>query len=533
MAGFDEQQGARADLEHGTIAGLVRNAAAAWPDAVAIEDGDTVLTFAELEQHARRAARAYLSRGIERGDCVGIWAPNAARWVVAALGLHLAGGVLVPINTRYRGAEAGYILGRSRAKLLVTVQGFLGTSYVDLLAAADVDLPELRETIVMLGDTPDGATNWDAFLAGADDVDDDALDARIAELSGDDLCDVLFTSGTTGQPKGAMCAHGQTLRAYGDWSAVTGLRAGDRYLVVAPFFHAFGYKAGWLACLLSGATILPQPVFDVDAVLSRIGRDRVSVLPGPPALYQSILGRADLSGFDLSSLRLAVTGAASIPVSLIERMRDRLGFETIITGYGLTEACGIATMCRWGDDPETIATTSGRAIPAVEVSVVDADGASLPAGEQGEVLVRGYNLMRGFFGDEHATAEAIDDDGWLHTGDIGILDERGYLRITDRLKDMFIVGGFNAYPAEIENALAAHDAIAEVAVIGVPDERLGEVGQAWVVLRQGAELGETELIAWARERLANFKVPRSVRVVDALPRNASGKVLKFALRERS
>jgi HIP---CoA ligase len=278
--------------------------------------------------------------------------------------------------------------------------------------------------------------------------------------------------------------------------------------------------------------VLPQAVFDAGAVLARIGRDRVTVLPGPPALYQSLLARPDLGEHDLSSLRLAVTGAAVIPVELVHRMRRELGFETVITGYGLTEATGIATMCRAGDDPETIATTSGRAIPGVEVIVRDDSGAEAPPGRSGEVLVRGYNVMRGYLDDPEATAAAIDAGGWLATGDIGVLDARGNLRVTDRKKDMFIAGGFNVYPAEIEHVLHAHEGVALAAVVGAADERLGEVGVAFVVARAGARLVPDELLAWCRERMANYKVPRRIVLVDALPTNASGKVMKFQLREQ-
>ena len=352
-------------------------------------------------------------------------------------------------------------------------------------------------------------------------------------MSPDDLSDILFTSGTTGKPKGVMTTHGQNLRVFRVWSDVVGLCADDRYLIVNPFFHGFGYKAGWLAAIMCGATILPQPVFDVPAVLERIGRDRVSVLPGPPTLYQMILAHPDRSRYDLSSLRLAVTGAAAIPVELIHRMRRELTFKTIITGYGLTESTGVVTMCRYDDDPETIATTSGRAIPDIEVRCVNRAGTEVARGEPGEVVVRGYNVMRGYFDDAEATAAAIDADGWLHTGDIGVMNERGYLRITDRIKDMFITGGFNCYPAEIENLMHGNEAIAQVAVIGVPDERLGEVGMAYVVPRPGAAPTPESIIAWCRTHMANYKVPRYVEVVTSLPTNASGKVTKFVLREQA
>jgi acyl-CoA synthetase (AMP-forming)/AMP-acid ligase II len=256
-------------------------------------------------------------------------------------------------------------------------------------------------------------------------------------------------------------------------------------------------------------------------------------LPGPPSLYQTILARGDLGSRRLTSLRLAVTGAAVVPVELVGRMRDDIGFRTVLTGYGLTEATGVSTLCREGDDPETIATTSGRAIPDVEVSVVNDEGHEVPRGSPGEVVVSGYTVTRGYFDDAEATAGVLDGGGRLRTGDIGIMDARGYLRITDRKKDMFIVGGFNAYPAEIEGVLSSHQAIAHVAVVGAPDDRLGEVGVAFVVPRSGAGVSEEELVSWSRQRMANYKVPRRFVMVDALPTNATGKVLKYALRERA
>jgi acyl-CoA synthetase (AMP-forming)/AMP-acid ligase II len=268
-------------------------------------------------------------------------------------------------------------------------------------------------------------------------------------------------------------------------------------------------------------------------VMRRVDEERISMLPGAPAIYQTILDHPDLDQFDLSTLRLAVTGAATVPVEMIRRMASELTFRTIVTGYGLTESTGIATMCRHTDDPETIANTAGRPIPGVEVRVVDDDGKTLEPGQPGEVLVRGYNLMAGYFGDDAATADAIDADGWLHTGDVGVLDRAGNLKITDRTKDMFVVGGFNAYPAEIENMLMEHPSVGQVAVIGVPDHRMGEVGKAYVVPRAGTTVDGAELLAWARERMANYKVPRSVDVVEALPLNATGKVLKYVLREQA
>jgi acyl-CoA synthetase (AMP-forming)/AMP-acid ligase II len=451
---------------------------------------------------------------------------------VASLAVHRVGAVLVTLNTRYKGPEAAHILNASGARLLFTVTDFLDTDYVELLGDRSA-VPTVEEVVVLRGEQRGADAAWDGFLARAEATEPAATAERAAAVTGDDTSDLLFTSGTTGAPKGAMLRHGASTRAFDAWASIVGLEAGDRYLVVNPFFHSFGLKAGILASLIKGATIVPHPVFDVPSVMRRVAEERITMLPGPPTIYQSILDHPDRDAQDLSTLRLAVTGAAAVPVELIRRMRSELTFRTILTAYGLTEAHGVVTVCRHDDDLETIATTSGRAIPGVEVRTVDEDGADVAPGEPGEVVVRGYNLMSGYFGNDDATAEAIDADGWLHTGDVGVLDGAGNLRITDRIKDMFIVGGFNAYPAEIEATILRHPAVSQVAVVGVPDERLGEVGLAVVVPRPGTEVDADELVAWCREEMANFKVPRHVRVVDALPLNASGKVLKYQLRDEA
>ena len=484
-----------------------------------------------------------VASGVERGDRIGIWAPNCFEWMVAALGAVGAGAVLVPLNTRFKGDEAAFVLGASRARLLFTVEGFLGTDYPRMLADAGGrrELPDLERVVVLRSE---GDRNrrpsaelptepWADFLGREQEVGADVAAGRAASLDAGDLSDLIFTSGTTGRPKGAMTTHGQSVRTFATWSEVVGLRAGDRYLIVNPFFHTFGYKAGILACLMTGATMVPEPVFDVDLLLARIAEERVSVLPGPPTVFQSILDHPERERFDLSTLRLVVTGAAAVPVELVERLWSELGIETVLTAYGLTEATGTATMCRRGDSAEVIAMTSGRAIPDVEVKVVDAEGEECPKGETGEIVVRGYNVMQGYFDDPEATEATIDEEGWLHTGDLGTMDEAGNVAITDRLKDMYVSGGFNVYPAEIEAVLRQHPAVGEVAVVGVADHRMGEVGLAVVVPAAGGPTSlDDELIAWVRERLANYKVPRGVETVDALPVNASGKVLKRELRER-
>lgn len=518
------------DFSSMTIPRLASYAADRFGDASAIEDGDVRLTFRELAAAVLDAARAFIAAGIQPGDRVSIWAPNIHEWILAALGAQSAGGVLVPFSTRMKGAEAAYILNKSRARILLTMGDFLGTNYVQMLRGQE--LPTLEKIVVLRGEER-GVEAWASFLTAGRAIPLERARRTAAEVRPTELSDILFTSGTTGHPKGVMTEHGQNLRTFAEWSGIVGLREGDRYLIVNPFSHSFGYKAGWMSCLMRGATALPQAVFDVAQVLERIGRDKVSVIPGPPALYQSILAHPKRGEYDLSSLRLAVTGAAPVPVELVRRMREELGFDTVVTAYGLTEVSGVATVCRPDDDAETISTTSGRAIEGVEVRCVDAEGVEAPRGQPGEILVRGYNVMRGYFEDEVATRETIDADGWLHTGDIGVMDERGYVDITDRIKDMFIMGGFNCYPAEIENLLFNHPDIAQAAVIGVPDERMGEVGMAFVVPVPGSDPKPEAIIAWCKDHMANYKVPRYVEIIDALPMNASNKVLKYVLRERA
>lgn len=512
-----------------TIPALVFESAQRYAGRSAIEEQGVCIDYAQLPQLALEVCRSLLACGIEAGDRVAIWAPNQSEWVLAALGIHFAGAIVVPINTRMRGSEAADILARSRTRILFVVGQFLGVDYPAML---EPQRPATLERIVVLDGSPPRPSDldWKGFLSGGRAISEDSARARALAVRPTDISDLMFTSGTTGKPKGVMNAHGQSLRAFSEYARVIGLEAGDRYLVVNPFFHSFGYKAGWLTCLLAGATILPHPVFDAEAVFRRVERDRVSVLPGPPTLYLSMLAHPNLAQTNLKSLRVAVTGAAAIPPVLIERMRNELGFSVVTTAYGLTECGGLATICDPSDDAETIATTSGRAIAGTEVRIVDQHNQPLPVGEAGEICLRGFHVMQGYFEDPQATAEAMDEDGWLHTGDIGILDQRGYVRITDRLKDMFIVGGFNCYPAEIEAGLMEHPDIAQVAVIGVPDPRMGEVGCACVVLRPDSELDEATLIAWARKNMANYKVPRYVRFVSDLPMNASNKVMKNELR---
>jgi acyl-CoA synthetase (AMP-forming)/AMP-acid ligase II len=471
-----------------TIPEMVLSAADRFGDAEAIVDGPLRLTFSQIVDRIRCAAGAFADLGIGKGERVAVWAPNSADWIIAAFGLLTAGGVLVPVNTRFKTEEAGDIIARSGVKAVLVQKGFLGQDYT---APAGTPVIDLKSDFLSSGSPFEQA------------------------MSGDDISDIIFTSGTTGRPKGAMMNHRQTLRMYEEWATLADLREGDRYLQINPYFHTFGLKAGLITSFLRGATMLPVAVFDVDTVVDLIAHEGITMRPGPPTLYHSLLTVGDKS--KLSTLRAGVTGAADIPVELVRRIHDELPFQTLMTGYGLTEA-GNVTLSLPGDSFEDVATTAGVPCEGVEVRIAD----------DGEVLARGYGVMQGYLDDPAATAHAIDGDGWLHTGDLGKFTESGRLRIVGRKKDMFIVGGFNAYPAEIEGFLLSHPAVAQAAVIGVPDERLGQVGKAFVV-RKG-DVTADELISWCRDRMAGFKVPRAVQFLDSLPLNATGKVMKDQLR---
>ncbi|MEU6658806.1 AMP-binding protein [Streptomyces sp. NPDC046821] len=525
-----------------TIPRLLAGAAAEHRENLAVVDGDLRVSYRELADAVARTARAYVATGICPGDRVAVWAPNRFEFMLAMLGAQSAGACVVPINTRYRGREAAVILERSRASLLVVAGGFLGNDFAAMVREAVADsarpdedgpvpgLPHLRTLVdITATESSENTLAWPDFLARADEVSPER-GAEIADaVTPDDVCDIMFTSGTTGVPKGVLSAHRQTIGVARVWAQGAKLSPADNYAIVNPFFHGFGYKAGMIAALEAGSTIYPLPTFDVDRTLELIASAKISVLPGAPTIFTSLLDHPRLAEFDLSSLRFSIAGAASVPESLFQRMRDELGFETVAQAYGLTE-CVVATQSRPNEDPAHIAQTTGPGVPGIEVRVVDAEQKEVPVGEDGEILLRGDNVMLGYFEDEAATRAAIDTEGWFHTGDVGRLDEHGCLKITDRIKDMIIVGGFNVYPAEVENTLAAHPGVSESAVVGIPDARLGNVPCAYVVPRRDVRPTPEEIIAFCKTRLANFKVPSRIVLVDELPKNASGKILKTDLR---
>jgi len=532
-----------------TIPALVAYAAEHFTDREALVDGPVRLSFAELAEQVRQASAALIASGVKHGDKVAIWAPNTARWVIAALAATSVGAAMVPLNSRYRGVEAHQILSRAEARVLFVAEGFLDTAYTRLLVdgAAQLGytdeshvvpgLPKLK-TLVSLPAGPSGApvdsavlplAGWDDFLASGLGVDPALVAERAAQVTADDVADVIFTSGTTGRSKGVVSAHRQSLGVSYAWAGHAQISAEDRYLVVSPFSHTFGYKVGILVCLATGAAIYPMATFDLDETVRLLREEKISVIPGAPTIHQSILDHPNFPAAEETNWRLAVLGSAMVPDRLLERLRTEARVQQLTTAYGLSEAV-VVTMCRPGDSAHTVTSTAGRPTAGFEVRVVDTAGRNVPAGTAGEVLVRGENVMLGYLDDPEATAKAIDADGWLHTGDMGKLNEDGYLSIVDRIKDMFTVGGFNVYPAEVENTIGSLDGVSACAVLPQPDDRMGEVAHAVVEVLPGSQLTEQDVITHCRKWLANYKVPRSVEITAQLPRNAAGKILKRSIR---
>ncbi len=508
-----------------TIPGAVERTAAGHADRAALCAGDREVSYAELVAAVRDTARAVIEAGVGAGERVVIWAPNSIDWAVASLAVLYAGAVVVPVNTRYTAAEAADVMVRSRCRLVFAEGAFLGRSLAAEASGGAGEAP-----VVSLGASAAGTTSVEDFVGAAGAGTASHLGRRLDDLRPGDISHVQFTSGTTGRSKGAMLRHDAMVRTTAEWARVVGLGPEDRYPIVSPFSHIGGHKTGLLATITAGATAFPFPTLDTTALADTIEAHSVTVLQGPPTMFHALIGEARRSGAGrFGSLRVAITGAAAIPPALVRDLLDVLGIESVFTAYGLSEATGVCTITRAGDPVELIAGTSGRPIPGVEVGIIGGDGTLLAEGEAGEIVVRGGSLMAGYLDDPEATAAAFQD-GWLRTGDIGWIGADGYLRIVDRLKDMIIVGGFNVYPAEVEAILLGHGDVDQVAVVGIADERLGEVAAAFVVPVAGRQPSPDELARFCRGQLANFKVPRHVWLVESLPLNAAGKVDKPDLR---
>lgn len=516
-----------------TIPALLRHAARAFgakPALDCVSDGP--IAFDRLDFVADQFAKALIADGMAHGDFVGLWAPNMWEWVAAAVGAQRIGGAIIPLNSRLSGAEAAEILRRARVKRLVCIGPHVGKDFPSLLR--DQNLPDLTRVIVLrpqqmrLGDTE---IAWDNFLTLGDRVPATTLATREALVQPDTLADVMFTSGTTGRPKGPLFDHQRTVACARVLAHASGQRADDVHCCFGPFSHIGGYKNAWVAALAVGNTVVWPESFKSEMLLDLIARYRVSAMAAPPTVWQDIIDHPARTDWDLSSLRYLALGGARVPAELVRQMHAILAPERIAVGYGMTESSGIVSMSAPDDTVEQIAQTVGRPTDDVDIRIEGSDGTPLGKDDAGEILVRCDRLFIGYLNDPETTKAALTPDGWLRTGDIGAFDGDGYLRITDRLKDMFIVGGFNVYPAEIEHKLGTYPGIRQCAVIGIPDRRMGEAGHIFVVRAPGSAVNEAEIIDWCRQNLATYKVPKGVSFVNELPINATGKVMKFELRQ--
>jgi acyl-CoA synthetase (AMP-forming)/AMP-acid ligase II len=517
--------------EFTSIPHLAQSMAERWGGETYIIEDEREWSFAETAERMMDVARGLVAIGVKPGDRVALCAPNSAVWIHAALGVHAAGAILVPLSTRFKPVELAHILATSGTSIVITVGEFLGTDYAGRLRESIQRAGVPAQLVAIDGPVRSGEWSLDDLAERGRVVERAEVQARIDALTPEALSDIMFTSGTTGAAKGVKIKHGQSIRGYGWLSRSFSYRERETFAVVPPFFHGFGYKAGWLAGLINALRIIPVPVFEPEKLLELVQSHRVNLLNGPPTIFADLMQHPRLRDYDISSLRVGTTGAATIPLQVITDMHDILGLDVVINAYGLTESTALVSSSNPSDPPERVAHTVGRPAEGLEVRIVDPDGDELPRGETGEIWVRGYLVTEGYWEDPEATAAAITSDGFLRTGDLGDMDAEGYLRVTDRKKDMYIVGGFNAYPAEIEDILIRHPDIAHVAVIGVPDDRMGEVGWAFVVRSAGSHLTEQDVIEYAARTLANFKVPRRVEFLDELPRTPSMKVTKVPLRE--
>jgi fatty-acyl-CoA synthase len=516
-----------------TIGDHFERTAARFADRPALvsRQQDVRLTYAQLDAAVDAAAAGLLRAGIRAGDRVGIWAPNCAEWVLVQYATAKVGAILVNVNPAYRTHELEYVLRQSGVRLLFSASAFKTSDYAAMVDEVSGAVDTLERTVFV--DRPE----WDEFCAG--EPDRDAIAARMAALSFDDPINIQYTSGTTGFPKGATLSHHNILNNGFFVTELVNLTEHDLTCLPVPFYHCFGMVMGNLGTLAhGGCVVIPAPAFDPRATLEAVAAEGVTSLYGVPTMFIAMLGHEDFDSFDLSSLRTGIMAGSPCPIEVMKKVVDRMHMAEVAICYGMTETSPVSTQTRVDDPLERRVGTVGRVGPHVEVKVVDPDtGLVVSRGEPGELCTRGYSVMLGYWPTHPTpsaqTAEAIDLAGWMHTGDLATMDEEGYLNIVGRSKDMIIRGGENIYPREIEEFLYTHEGIADVQVIGVPDDRYGEELCAWVIARPDAALDEDAVREYCRGRLAHFKVPRYVIFADEFPMTVTGKVQKFKMREAS
>ena len=515
-----------------TIGADLSRTVAAHPDREALVEvaSGRRWTWRELEDDVDRVAKGLMAAGVEKGDRVGIWAPNCAEWTLVQYAAARAGAVLVNVNPAYRTHELSYAINQSGLALMVAATSFKSSDYTAMLREVAPQCPDLRRVVHI------GTDDWDALVAGGADVSDEALRERATSLHPDDPINIQYTSGTTGYPKGATLTHRNILGNGFMTTELIGLGPDDRLCIPVPFYHCFGMVMGNLGCTSHGTTmVIPAPGFDPETTLRTIAEERCTGVYGVPTMFIAMQSHPTFAEHDLSSLRTGIMAGSVCPVEVMKRCVDDMHMSEVAIAYGMTETSPVSCQTRVDDDLERRTATIGRVHPHLEIKVVDpVSGETLPRGTAGEYCTRGYSVMRGYWDDPDRTAEAIDADGWMHTGDLAVMREDGYCTIVGRIKDMVIRGGENIYPREIEEFLHTHPDVEDVQVIGVPDERYGEELCAWLQLREGAEpLDAAAVRAFCEGRLAHFKIPRYVLVVEEFPMTVTGKVRKVEMREET
>lgn len=519
-----------------TLSQVLRETTETFPQRDAILDPSGVtLTYEELDKRVSHLARGMLELGVCKGDKVGLWMPNIPEWVVAYYAIARVGAVVVPMNTRYKMHEVEYILNNSEATTLFAVDAFAGIDYLSMIGKIRGNLPNLKNVIIV-GEPGEDMHPFGAISEnGMSLLEDGKLSAREDTCEPSDNVFILYTSGTTGNPKGAMLSHHNIAKNAEQVTEVLHTEAQDVFLLAVPFFHCFGCVMGIAGAITWGAAMVPMQIFKPVEALELVERFGVSVLYGVPTMFVLELeeyrkGKADGSSYDVSTLRTGIMAGAPCPVEVMRGTMEDMHCNVSIA-YGLTEASPVITMTRFDDSVALRVETVGRALDGVEVKIADEDRNPLPTGEMGELACRGYNVMMGYYKMPEKTAESIDAEGWLYSGDLATMDKDGYVQIVGRKKDMLICGGFNVYPAEIEEYLFTHPKVQNASVIGMPDNVMGEVAVAYIIPRAEARIDPQEIVDYCVGEIANFKVPRYVQIVDEFPMTQSGKIQKFRLRE--
>ena len=494
---------------------------------VSVEQG-LRYTYAEFSEAVDLVARGLMGIGVAKGDRVGIWSPNYAEWVLVQYATARIGAILVTINPAYRSSELEYVLNQSEASVVVAVEAFLTSDYRSMIDEVWDRVPTSRVIYLHTSD-------WDELLAAAAGIRSEQLEERSAQLEPDDPINIQYTSGTTGFPKGATLSHRNILNNGLFIGEACKYTAEDRVCIPVPFYHCFGMVLGNLACTTHGsAMVVPAAGFNPKATLQAVAQERCTSLYGVPTMFIAELGEPDLAGYDLSSLRTGIMAGSPCPIEVMRQVVDQMNMSEVTIAYGMTETSPVSTQTSADDPLEKRVTTVGRVHPHVEIRIVDpATSEVVPRGTSGEFQTRGYSVMLGYWNDEARTAEAIDSDGWMHTGDLAVMDDEGYVNIVGRIKDMIIRGGENVYPREIEEFLYTHPDIIDVQVIGVPDIRYGEEIMAWVQIQEGAGTTEEDIKDFCRGTIAHYKVPRYIKLTDTFPMTITGKIQKFKMREQS